>query len=96
MPKARKTPNTPAAMLAEQWGHRLRAARVGKFPTQEAFAAALNRDQTWVSRYETGQALWTLEVMLLFAAVLGVAPGDLFEWPYGIALIEAHRLGIAS
>jgi transcriptional regulator with XRE-family HTH domain len=83
-------------MLSKRWGERLRDARKSKFTTQEAFAAALTRDQSWVSRYERGDAPWTLEVMLTFAAVLGEQPGKLFEWPYGVELIEAHRLGVAA
>lgn len=83
-------------MLSARWGARLRQARKAKFPTQEAFAAALTRDQSWVSRYERGESTWTLEVMLSFSAVLGCPPAELFEWPFGVEMIEAHRLGVAA
>jgi len=83
-------------MLSARWGHKLRTERKAKFSTQEEFAAALTRDQSWVSRYERGKATWTLEVMLTFAAVLGVAPGELFDWPFGVEQIEAYRLSVAA
>ena len=83
-------------MLAKEWGRHLRQARLAKYPTQEAFAAELNRDQSWISRYERGEATWTPEVMLTFAVALDVAPGTLFPWPYGIEQIEAYRIGKAQ
>ena len=63
-------------MLSRRWGQRLRSARKSKYPTQQAFAHAMTRDQSWISRYERGESVWTLEVMLSFAAVRGRAASD--------------------
>lgn len=90
------TTDTPARLVAKSWGRQLRTARRAKFATQEAFAAALQRDQSWISRYERGEATWTPEVMLLFAATLDRPVAELFAWPYGVELMEQYRLGIAA
>ena len=69
-------------MLAKEWGRSVRQHRQAKFPTQEALAREMGRDQSWVSRYERGDATWTPEVMLTFSVALGVPPAQLFPWSF--------------
>lgn len=87
---------TPAQILAKRWGKKLAAERRAVNLSQTAFAALIQRDQSWVSRYERGRGNWTLEVMVLFAAGLNTPPERIFEFPQGMEAMERFRLGIAA
>lgn len=87
---------TPAQNLSAAWGKRLAAERKAAGYSQVAFAARIQRDQPWVSRFERGRGNWSIETMILFAAALGKPTGELFQFPYGIEAIEQFRLGMKA
>lgn len=82
---------TPSQRLEEAWGSGLRRARKRAGMTQEAFAVAVGRDQTTISRYERGAGAWTPEAMLSFAVALDATVDSLFPWPTGIEDAERFR-----
>lgn len=86
---------TPAERIAKHWGDRLRSRRVSQGVTQVTLAKLTHYTQTTISRYERGEAPWTPEAMLCFAAVLGCELSDLFPWPPGIVDAERYRRGVA-
>lgn len=81
----------PSALIANNWGTRLRERRAELNLTQETFAELVGRDQTTISRYERGEGPWTPEAMLLFAVALDTTVAVLFPWPVGIEEAEKFR-----
>ena len=69
-----------AERLSKEWGRRVRDRRLALSATQQEVAWSLGRDQSWVSRYERGEATFSVDVMLAFASTLGELPEVLFPW----------------
>ena len=80
-----------AVRLSKAWGERVRARRRAMHATQEEIARRLGRDQSWVSRYERGEASFSIEVMLAFARALDEPPEALFPWS-----VEDHSRSASS
>ncbi len=87
---------TPTQLLGKRWAKRLAAERKAAGYTQTQFAARINRDQPWVSRYEVGKGTWNIDVMVLFAAALSKPTAELFAFPDGIEAMEQFRLGLVA
>ena len=90
------TSTTPAQQLGTKWGAKLATLRKAAGYTQTQFGQRIHRDQPWVSRYERGRGVWTLEVMILLAAALNKPVAECFEFPMGIETIEQFRLGLVA
>lgn len=67
--------------VTRQWGLNVRDRRQRQFLSQAALAESVQRDQSWVSRYERGVAGFGVEAMVLLAHALDEDPAVLFPWP---------------
>ena len=70
-----------ARTLAQEWGGNLRRRRTARRLSQAELALLAERDQSWVSRHERGQAAFSVEAMVRIATALGEEPAHLFPWP---------------
>lgn len=67
--------------LARYWGTRVRKARTEAGRTQELLAALAGVTQQTISQVESGVIAPSDNLKLRIARSLGMAPGDLFDWP---------------
>lgn len=88
---------TAPQIVRETWGARVREARRQAELSQVALAERVGRDQSVISRVETGDyGALSVDLVLDLCVVLGLEPNEAFRWPTAIVDIARSKQGAAA
>lgn len=80
-----------ALRLAVEVGANIRRRRTRRGLNQAQLGAAIGRDHSTVSRWESGERLPTLPALIALGRVLGCAPAALLPGEFGVGEATGHQ-----